>query len=127
MIDKIWSIMKQELKKAPLSIIAMTACVAMLYLNNSTIQALSNKVEVIRYDLTVENEEGSVAFAYKVIEYGLHEARSEEDVYSIIKIWDKEKWGAQIGALKLLCEKDSKNLDKIMVESTKVNVCRLVN
>lgn len=69
----------------------------------------------------------AAAYAYprSVITYGLTSAKSDEDVIQIVEKWKSDSWGAQIGALRVLCEKDRKFIDSLG-SSVGARVCRIV-
>ncbi len=65
-------------------------------------------------------------YAYKVVAYGLSVATNSDDIGSIVEEWKKNKWGAQIAALRVLCDNDEPRLVNIMSAQQKSKVCRMV-
>ncbi|KHS77119.1 hypothetical protein QT13_01845 [Pectobacterium brasiliense] len=70
----------------------------------------------------------SAAYAYprSVISYGLAPAKTDEAVISTVEMWKQDSWGAQIGALRVLCDNDRKFIDSLGGADTGARVCRIV-
>lgn len=67
------------------------------------------------------------AYAYprEVVAYGLVEAKTDEDVLNTIQIWKHDAWGAQIGALRVLCKNDRYFVNSLGGGDTGAKICRV--
>nr|WP_240354831.1 hypothetical protein [Pectobacterium brasiliense] len=70
--------------------------------------------------------EARVAYPRSVIAYGLAPAKTNDDVVSTVEMWKRDAWGAQIGALRVLCESDRNFIDSLGGADTGARVCRIV-
>lgn len=61
-----------------------------------------------------------------VISYGLAPAKTNDEVVSTVEMWKRDAWGAQIGALRVLCENDRKFIESLGGAETGARVCRIV-
>lgn len=71
-------------------------------------------------------DDAAYAYPMAVIEYGLAEAKTDDDVIALVEKWGVDLWGAQIGALRVVCEKDPRRLDKFGGEQLTARMCRVV-
>jgi hypothetical protein len=75
--------------------------------------------------LNASLDEAAYAYPREVIKYGLADARSDADVLGKIQQWKHDAWGAQIGALRVLCSRDRHFVDSLTTQSSN-GICRLV-
>lgn len=70
----------------------------------------------------------SAAYAYPraVVSYGLANAKTDDEVISTVETWKRDSWGAQIGALRVLCEKDRDYVDSLGGSDVVTRVCRII-
>lgn len=94
--------------------------------SNYLVIVMGNKIEDLSVKL--ENAELEVMLEYpmNVIEYGLQDATTDEQVQNQITTWINDKWGAQIGALETVCDNDISKLNSLMSEELAREVCRRV-
>lgn len=80
--------------------------------------------------LTSETKDSidNAAYAYprEIIIYGLTSARTDEEIISTIEDWRARAWGAQIGALRVLCEKDRAFVDGLGGGDVGARICRII-
>lgn len=76
----------------------------------------------------VNSRINSAAYAYprSVVSYGLAGAKTDDEVISTVELWKKDAWGAQIGALRVLCDNDRAFVNSLGGESVGARVCRIV-
>lgn len=67
------------------------------------------------------------AYAYprEVITYGLAGTQTDEEVINTIQQWKRDSWGAQIGALHVLCKHDRRFIDSLGGGDTGAKICRV--
>lgn len=65
------------------------------------------------------------AYPRSVVSYGLSNARTDDDVIATVEIWKRDAWGAQIGALRVLCESDRDYVDSLGGHDVGARVCRI--
>lgn len=68
------------------------------------------------------------AYAYprEIVSYGLTFANSDDEVMETIQKWKDDRWGAQIGALRVLCVKDFAFVGSLGGDGTGQRICRLI-
>lgn len=110
-------------KKVSVAFIIMALCTfSNLLLTNKAVNAvetLATKIENSELDAMLE-------YPMNVIEYGLQDTTSAQDVQDQITIWVQDKWGAQIGAIETVCDNDISRLHEVMSEDLSIEVCRRV-
>ena len=76
----------------------------------------------------VNSRINSAAYAYprSVVSYGLASSNTDDEVISTVELWKKDAWGAQIGALRVLCDNDRAFVDSLGGENVGARVCRIV-
>lgn len=63
-------------------------------------------------------------YAERVLDVAFHEMKDEQEMRDVVDIWWKDKWGAQIGALRIICERNPDVLLKSMTADTQKTLCR---
>lgn len=110
-------------KKVSIAFIIMVTCTfSNLMLTNKAVhavEALSSRIENSKLDAMLE-------YPMNVIQYGLQDTTSDQDVQDQITIWVQDKWGAQIGAIETICDTDISRLHEVMSEDLSIEVCRRV-
>ncbi|WP_226020020.1 hypothetical protein [Serratia symbiotica] len=68
------------------------------------------------------------AYAYprEIISYGLTFANTDDEVMTTIQKWKDDRWGAQIGALRVLCANDFDYVKSLGGPGTGQRICRLI-
>ncbi|MGP2469980.1 hypothetical protein V1956_15480 [Yersinia sp. 2540 StPb PI] len=66
------------------------------------------------------------AFPRAVVAYGLANSKTDDELISTVEIWKRDSWGAQIGALRVLCENDRNYIDALGGVDVGARVCRIV-
>ena len=64
-------------------------------------------------------------YAFTVVAYELKDAKDERDVIAQVIEWRNKNWGAQIGAINVVCRVDPKRMHQLMDPSTAIKACRL--
>lgn len=100
--------------------LGLVVTVMLLCYNIEQVEAIKGKVESMNIIATT-------AYPYNVIKYGLKGSDSEADIYATIRKWREDDWGAQIGAMQTLCEKNPKRLGILMNKDTLRRACRISN
>ncbi|MEI7219108.1 hypothetical protein WCT79_19110 [Pectobacterium carotovorum] len=69
----------------------------------------------------------SAAYAYPraVVSYGLTNAKTDDEVIATVETWKRDAWGAQIGALRVLCENDRDYVNSLGGSDVGARVCRI--
>jgi len=88
--------------------------------------SVKNSVDELNSNINNAKLEATLLYPMNVINYGLNEASSTEEVLNLIKKWHDDEWGAQIGALQTVCDTSPESLLAIMTAKDQVEVCRLV-
>lgn len=65
-------------------------------------------------------------YAFKVVSYGISIAPNSLMIEAVVAKWKKDRWGAQIAALRVLCTNKDSRLREIMSEQQITKVCRMV-
>jgi len=75
-----------------------------------------------------ERRISDAAYAYprEIVSYGLTYANSDDEVMATIQKWKDDRWGAQIGALRVLCAKDFTFVKSLGGDGTGQRICRLI-
>ncbi len=71
-------------------------------------------------------DDAAYAYPMGVIEYGLVDAKTDDDVIARIEKWKTDVWGAQIAALRVVCSRDPRRLDKFGGEQLTARMCRII-
>ncbi|MBF2748270.1 hypothetical protein ISN41_09185 [Enterobacter bugandensis] len=71
-------------------------------------------------------DDAAYAYPRAVIVYGLSSAQNDAEVLATIEKWKTDSWGAQIGALRVLCGKDRHFVNSLGGGDTGARVCRVV-
>lgn len=71
-----------------------------------------------------KTQEAKTAYALAVLEMQFRSLDSEQQIIDMVNVWKKDSWGAQLGALRVVCETDPLLLDKFGTRS--YALCRLV-
>ena len=53
----------------------------------------------------------STDYSYNVVQYGLSASKNKDEINKQIQEWQDKKWGAQIAAIKSLCNNGRDRLD----------------
>ena len=64
--------------------------------------------------------------AWKIVAYGLNESPNSPSIEFTVSKWKRNRWGAQIGSLRVLCGNKDVRLHEIMSEQQIKKVCRMV-
>lgn len=69
----------------------------------------------------------SAAYAYPraVVSYGLANAKTDDEVIATVETWKRDAWGAQVGALRVLCENDRDYVNSLGGSDVGARVCRI--
>lgn len=65
-------------------------------------------------------------YAYEVTTINLKGAGSHEEIRQLIVTWKELEWGAQLGAIKTLCDVAPERLDALTGYQLRLDLCRLV-
>ena len=67
------------------------------------------------------------AYAYprSVVQYGLTDVKTDAEVMARIEQWKSDAWGAQIGALRVLCARDPDFVASLTATQSASAVCRV--
>lgn len=71
-------------------------------------------------------KEVRTAYALSVLEINFRSLDSEDKMYKAVEQWKKDYWGAQLGALRVVCETDYTMLDRFGPRTFTITLCRLV-
>lgn len=71
-------------------------------------------------------KEVRTAYALSVLEINFRSIDSEADMYKAVKQWKVDSWGAQLGALRVICETDYSMLDRFGPRTFTITLCKLV-
>ncbi|SHI09924.1 hypothetical protein SAMN05428958_11616 [Pantoea sesami] len=71
-------------------------------------------------------DDAAYAYPREVISYGLIGAKNDDDVIALIERWKSDEWGAQIGALRVLCANDRDFVDSLGGGDTGAKICRVI-
>ena len=71
-------------------------------------------------------QKASFAYSRQVISYGLTFANSDDEVMQTIQKWKDDRWGAQIAALRTLCDNDFHFVERLGGDGTGQRICRLI-
>lgn len=71
-------------------------------------------------------QKASFAYSRQVISYGLTFANSDDEVMQTIQKWKDDRWGAQIAALRTLCDNDFHFVEGLGGDGTGQRICRLI-
>lgn len=83
------------------------------------------QVNIIKTDTSELLKKSMTEYAFTVIAYGLKDAQNEQDIIAEVLKWRKDEWGAQIGAINVVCRVDPSRLEGLMENSTMLKACRL--
>ena len=70
-------------------------------------------------------KKSTTEYAFTVVAYGLKDAKNEQEIIGQIVQWRRDKWGAQIGAINIVCRIDPSRLEGLMERPTAIKACRL--
>jgi len=68
----------------------------------------------------------SNAYPKAVISYGLAGAKTDDEITATVELWKRDHWGAQIGALRVLCDADRAYVDQLGGTTVGARLCRTV-
>jgi hypothetical protein len=71
-------------------------------------------------------KEVRTAYALSVLEINFRSLDSEKQMYDAVAQWKLDSWGAQLGALRVVCETDHTQLDQFGPRAFTITLCRLV-
>lgn len=76
-------------------------------------------------DIEASLRKATTDYAYNVIAINFHNAETHEDILALVKQWKKNEWGAQLGALRTICDADPDRLLTIGTVQQTAALCRL--
>ena len=76
-------------------------------------------------DIEASLRKATTDYAYNVIAINFHNAETHEDILALVEQWKKDEWGAQLGALRTICEADPDRLLTIGTAQQVAALCRL--
>ncbi|MFT8211564.1 MAG: hypothetical protein ACMZI0_15115 [Symbiopectobacterium sp.] len=65
------------------------------------------------------------AYPRAVVSYGLANAKTDDELITTVETWKRDAWGAQIGALRVLCEKDRDYVNSLGGNDVGARICRI--
>lgn len=65
-------------------------------------------------------------YSFNVIEYGFADVSEESEIINLVEKWHADKWGAQIGAIKTICDYTPNRLTELVIDKTAISLCRIV-
>jgi hypothetical protein len=71
-------------------------------------------------------DDAAYAYPTAVVQYGLINAKTDEEVLALVERWKRDEWGAQIGALRVLCSKSVDRVEAIGGQVLATKMCRIV-
>ncbi len=83
------------------------------------------QLSTVADNLTKESHASTTQYAINVLKYGYSDVSSPEEVIALTKKWNKEKWGAQIAAIRTLCNEKPNRLFELVDQETAVTLCRM--
>lgn len=132
-------------KKLYQTLASILICIALIEVNNQFLQkeiqgqktyyesdlhkrsiVFNKKLSNQNSDLRTKILDAKVSYAWQVISYGLKDASSHEDIRKLIFKWAQLKWGAQIAALRILCQYDRKQMSTILAQDDIYSICRVI-
>lgn len=78
------------------------------------------------YQVAHRADEAAYAYPTAVVQYGLIGAKTDDDVIALVERWKRDEWGAQIGALRVLCDKSASRVEVIGGPALAAKICRIV-
>lgn len=82
---------------------------------------------VLAYALSVVNStvaDARHAYPREVIAYGLTAAKTDDEITATVEQWKQDKWSAQIGAMRVLCEGERAFVDQLGGANIDAKLCR---
>lgn len=76
-------------------------------------------------DIESALRKSTTEYAYNVIAINLQNAETHEQILALVKQWKKDEWGAQLGALRTICDTDADRLLTIGTAQQVADMCRL--
>lgn len=76
-------------------------------------------------DIEAALRKSTTDYAYNVIAINFRSAETHEDILALVKQWKKDEWGAQLGALRTICDTDPDRLLTIGTAQQVTALCRL--
>lgn len=70
--------------------------------------------------------EAKYAYPRAVAVYGLAGAKTDEEITAAVEQWKRDGWGAQIGAMRVLCGGDRAFVDQLGGANVGAKLCRTV-
>lgn len=86
----------------------------------------NTRTQLLRY-YDKKIQAARVDYAYNVVVFGLKEVHNPAESYELIQMWKTDNWGAQIGAVQILCQYDKTRLDNILTTDISTSVCRITS
>ena len=71
-------------------------------------------------------DDAAYAYPSAVVSYGLISAKTDDEVLTLVERWKRDEWGAQIGALRVLCAKSIDRVEAIGGPNLATKMCRIV-
>ena len=71
-------------------------------------------------------KDARTAYAMSVLEINLRALDNEDKIYAAVETWKRDEWGAQLGALRVICNTDYAKLDQFGPRDFTITLCRLV-
>lgn len=70
---------------------------------------------------------GMTNYPMAVIEYGFADVDETKEKIELVRQWHRDKWGAQIGALRTVCAEKPNRLEEILDKDTVKVICVIAN
>lgn len=83
------------------------------------------KLEEMGQQITYLNHKSTTEYALNVLKYGYRHATDSEDIVAITKQWANDDWGAQIGAIRTICNESPNRLEELVTKDTALMLCRI--
>ena len=68
----------------------------------------------------------SVQYEYKMMQFAMKDLDAPNEAVTLVRQWQDDKWGAQIAAIQVLCERGYDKLTGLVGTDSASSMCRIV-
>ena len=68
----------------------------------------------------------SVQYEYKMMQFAMKDLDSPTGAVTLVRQWQDDKWGAQIAAVQVLCDRGYEKLTGLVGTTSASSMCRIV-
>lgn len=83
------------------------------------------KLEEMGQQISYLNHKSTTEYSLNVLKFGYKNASNHAEIVELTKQWVRDNWGAQIGAIRTVCNESPNRLEELVPKDTALMLCRI--